>query len=889
MGGVSKVIVGREQVVGEVVRRLAESRLVTITGPGGIGKTTLAGAVADSEGGSYPLGSFWVDLTLVDDEREVASALAAQLGFGSFRALLDSPTEQPALVIVDNCEHVVDAAAEAVAALLGACRSPTVVATSRSPLGVAGESVVVLAPLGLPGSDVDERSAPAVQLFLQRAREGGATVDASELAAVGLLCRLLDGVPLAIELAAARSRVLTPTELLDRLGDLDTLRQPRSRRPARHRSLRDTIAWSYELLGEEDQRFFDRLAVLSGPFTADDAHAIAGGGDTTVTIDRLDRLVADSLLATTSVAGVTHHRQLELVRSFARERLVAAGAWDATWHRFVDCVTGRSVRLVTEAASGWDRSSLATLLSRVEQHLAVLRWCLDSDERPARSFVLVATLWGVVHQGRLDDISPLAERAIERWDDPSTPGWADAAATAATCRYLAGRPSEAIELARRALAGADESHYAPCTLRRVIGHARAATGDLPGAVEALSAAIDVATDRVPALAMEMTVSRAELLATLAHGTPAAPDVLAAQLAAVREVVEVAVRGGSAVNEIWARSVEAELVARSDPLAARDLADAALSAATTAMYPAAESVNLHTLGLLAVDAGDLPRAATSTRRLIDGLVARGAECELRNGLRLAAVVLERAGDVVWRRIAAVANASPVVSLFSLPGHERHALPPLTADVTIDVRSAVMAARAGLDAISGSVSPDPRPPSGSSNAWCLEGDVWTITYDGVTIRQPSSKGMADIARLLAAPDTDMHCADLAGAVIEHGAGDLIDARARREYEQRIRELQGEVEEAEADADLHRADRAQAELDAIVEHLASALGLGGRTRRHTDSAERARSAVTQRIRSTIKRLRTAHPSLAAHLEASIQTGVYCRYRPERPTVWSTAGPAS
>src|SRR5690606_32163575 len=149
-------MLGRERVLAETVRRLDASRLVTITGPGGIGKTTLADAIASGEGHRYPLGTRRVDLTMVDDGSEVPAALAAQLGFGSFRALIDSPTDDPALVVVDNCEHVLDAAAEAVAALLDACRSPVVLATSRSPLGIAGESVVVLGPLALPGSDGDE-------------------------------------------------------------------------------------------------------------------------------------------------------------------------------------------------------------------------------------------------------------------------------------------------------------------------------------------------------------------------------------------------------------------------------------------------------------------------------------------------------------------------------------------------------------------------------------------------------------------------------------------------------------------------------------------------------------------------------------------------------------
>jgi hypothetical protein len=168
------------------------------------------------------------------------------------------------------------------------------------------------------------------------------------------------------------------------------------------------------------------------------------------------------------------------------------------------------------------------------------------------------------------------------------------------------------------------------------------------------------------------------------------------------------------------------------------------------------------------------------------------------------------------------------------------------------------------------------------------MWRLTYDGHTVHVRSSKGLASIGRLLGRPDTDLHCLDLADAAVDDGVGgEVIDARARRDYEQRVRDLQAEIDEADAHADIHRATRARAELDAIVDHLTAALGLGGRVRRDTGTVERARSAVTQRIRSTIRRLRASHPSLADHLEASIQTGVYCRYRPERPTEWSTAGP--
>lgn len=146
------------------------------------------------------------------------------------------------------------------------------------------------------------------------------------------------------------------------------------------------------------------------------------------------------------------------------------------------------------------------------------------------------------------------------------------------------------------------------------------------------------------------------------------------------------------------------------------------------------------------------------------------------------------------------------------------------------------------------------------------------------------MHDLAELLSRPGADVSCLDLAGAAVdEHDSGEVIDAEARRQYESRIRELQSDIDEAESHSDHIRAERAQAEFDAIVEHLTTSLGLSGRSRRHVGTTERARSAVTRRIRATIKRVEAAHPRLGAHLHSSVNTGIYCRYQPEVPTNWT------
>jgi hypothetical protein len=145
------------------------------------------------------------------------------------------------------------------------------------------------------------------------------------------------------------------------------------------------------------------------------------------------------------------------------------------------------------------------------------------------------------------------------------------------------------------------------------------------------------------------------------------------------------------------------------------------------------------------------------------------------------------------------------------------------------------------------------------------------------------MADIARLLATPDREVHCLELIGAGVEQGdTGEVVDAAARRAYEQRVRDLQQEVDDAAAHHDSARAERARAELDALVDHLVAALGLGGRSRRAGGAAERARSTVTQRIRASVRRIDAVHPRLSRHLRSSLRTGAYCCYAPESPTRW-------
>src|SRR5690606_16373662 len=254
----------------------------------------------------------------------------------------------------------------------------------------------------------------------------------------------------AIELAAARARSMAPAEILARLdGGIDVLDRPRRRGTRRHQSLRDTVAWSHDLLDEPERATFDRLSVFSGPFTAALAHAIVGepGTDLSDTQDRLDALVAASMVVADTGTDVTWYRQLDTLRAFAAERLEARGERLAVEAAFVDHVVDLVADLVTRGAATWSADVLSELLALYDNVAGAVRWCVAHDTEPDRALLLTAALWAVIHQAHTEDIGALAEQVLARWPDTDHELQADAAATAATCRYMMGDHHGAVALA----------------------------------------------------------------------------------------------------------------------------------------------------------------------------------------------------------------------------------------------------------------------------------------------------------------------------------------------------------------------------------------------------------------------------------------------------------
>lgn len=356
--------VGREREVAEVKRLLGMTRLLTLTGSGGVGKTRLVLRVASDLVGAFPDGVWLVELAGLGDPTLVPQATASALGVREQpgRSLLDTLIDvmrpRTCLLVLDNCEHLVAACATLANGLLRTCPGLTLLATSREPLGIAGESVWRVPPLTLPDGSGDDALADspstlaryeAIRLFEERARAAlpAFSLTNQNAPAVVQICRRLDGIPLAIELAAARSRGLAPEQLSTRLNDRFRLLTGGSRTAlARHQTLRALVDWSYELLSEPERVLLQRLSVFAGGWTLDAAEVVCAGDDleTGDVLELLLQLVDRSLvLAEDTDAGRTpgvRYRLLETLRQYGAEKLYEAGDEDVMRGRHLSWCLG---------------------------------------------------------------------------------------------------------------------------------------------------------------------------------------------------------------------------------------------------------------------------------------------------------------------------------------------------------------------------------------------------------------------------------------------------------------------------------------------------------------------------------------------------------------------
>jgi predicted ATPase/DNA-binding CsgD family transcriptional regulator len=574
--------IGRAGPVSEVAGLLEEYRLVTVTGPGGSGKTRLAGEVARRVAGRFADGAWLAELALVQDAGQVPAVVAAALrvreqpGMPVAEAVARVLSRQQLLLVLDNCEHVTDAAARLCAGLLLACDDVRVLATSREPLAVAGEARYRLGPLSLPGADdaAGRAGSEAVALFADRARraERQFVLDGQTGPAVARLVRRLDGMPLAIELAAAHVEALGVTGLRDRLDDQFALLTSADRlAPSRQRSLAATVEWSYRLLDDQQRRVFRLVSVFPGPFTLEGAEAVAGDGARSAVL----RLVDCSLVSPprASLDGRPRYVLLETLRAYGGWLLAQAGEDDGA----AAALAGYAVQVAEQAAAGLQTgtaqmAAVRWLDAEAAMMWQVLAWAIGHD--PAVAVRLTVALgWWRQRRAPLLSVPLLQELAgrVEPGGDEWCAvqywlGWAavgssdlavglgyftavrDAAAGRGPSRLLAdalvgrsatllnlGRLAEGAEDARRALVLARELSYPAGeagALRR-LGHAALNAGEYDKAVQLIRQAQQIPADLPGSMARGASVLLVNTL--IESGDLAAAETAgAAALAQCRE-------------------------------------------------------------------------------------------------------------------------------------------------------------------------------------------------------------------------------------------------------------------------------------------------------------------------------------------------------------------
>ncbi|MFG2109900.1 AfsR/SARP family transcriptional regulator [Micromonospora chersina] len=382
-------VIGRQDDVRRVLDRLRETRVVTLTGPGGVGKTTLALEVARrADDDTLADRVHLVRLAALPSGTDLPEAVAGQLGVpaggpgaAATAALVAWLGADRTLLVVDNCEHVIDEAAELVEQVVAACPAVTVLATSREALAVPGETQLAVAPLGVPDGPADLArlgDSPAVALFVDRARavRPGFVLDETTAPVVADICRQLDGMPLAIELAAARVKALPPGEIAARLHDRFALLTAGARTSeARHRTLRATLDWSHDLLSEAERRLLRRLAAFRGGWDLAAAEQVCAfdGLASDEVLDLLFRLVDRSLVVPDPTTG--RFRLLVTIREYAAARLAEAGETEAARDRHLNHFTEQAERYGPHARS--DGDAWARLTEEHDNFRAAIDRCLD--------------------------------------------------------------------------------------------------------------------------------------------------------------------------------------------------------------------------------------------------------------------------------------------------------------------------------------------------------------------------------------------------------------------------------------------------------------------------------------------------------------------------------
>jgi predicted ATPase len=458
-------LVGRDAEIDEVGELVRSLRLVTLTGVGGVGKTRLAIEVGAELSGEFADGVWIVELAGVGDPRGVPAALATVLGITprGDAPLIDTVADTVAgrrmLIFVDNCEHLQGSAAAAIETILGRVGHTKLLATSREALGVAGESVIAVSPLATEGDVASD----AVTLFLQRARSARHDFelqDSQTAAAVTEICETVDGLPLGIELAAARMAAMSAIEVRDRLAGRFRLLRAGVSGPERHLTLRHAVEWSYDLLTDDERALLRIASVFAGGFDLSSICAVVGDADEIDVLRHLDSLVRKSLVRADDSAATTRYGLYETIRQFAEDRLADAGEREGAR----DVHAAHFGRRAVEEWERWNGPGWRDAVDWVELEIGNLRagyrWSVERGQvEVATDIAAHAALMGFSVQ--LFETLAWAEELLDVASSANVPRL-PRLYTAAGYACFAGRADAARRNAHRATELEADDRYEPC-------------------------------------------------------------------------------------------------------------------------------------------------------------------------------------------------------------------------------------------------------------------------------------------------------------------------------------------------------------------------------------------------------------------------------------------
>jgi predicted ATPase/class 3 adenylate cyclase len=454
--------VGREAELAELETALKAHRVVTLTGVGGVGKTRLALELAARSAHDFPDGVFVTELASVGDPAAVPEAVAAAMGIVqqaglSLAASVASALEgRSRLLVFDNCEHVLDAAADIVEAILTASATVTILATSREGLRISDEYLWPVSSLEVDGG-IDSSAAA---LFVERAAgvaRGVSLSEGDDASAVVDICRRLDGIPLAIELAASRMMSMTVTEVRDRMSDRYRLLVGSRRGLERHQTLRHAVQWSYDLLDADEKSLLNRCSVFAGGFDLTGARAVARSTDEFATLDLLDALVRKSLLVADRSSTRTRFSMLETIRQFAEEQLVQTGEADDARAAHARYFAGREADVLALWDSSRQRDAYDWFTAELANLRLAFRWAADHDDLDTAAAIAVAAAFLGM---RVEQYEPVgwAEELIEPARATQHRRLTQLYNMASQC-YAAGRIEDAIGYADAGLALIESGHF----------------------------------------------------------------------------------------------------------------------------------------------------------------------------------------------------------------------------------------------------------------------------------------------------------------------------------------------------------------------------------------------------------------------------------------------